>query len=451
MAERHEVVVVGGGIAGLTAAWHLRDRDVVVLEAADRLGGRIWSESRGNYWLNFGAHVFGGPDTATGRLLGELGVRAEPVPGRLTAVALNGRIVSRGPVETFPFRLPLTLRERVQLLGLGFKLRAAVGRYAALAAPRAGEDPAERQAQILAFMDDRSFAAFAGRLGADAQALLGSTLTRSSGEPEELAAGYGVGYFHLVWNRGEGLAHNILGGSSTIIDALAAGLPGRVRTFARLTSVLHERDQVVVRYLLDGTDAELRAQAAVIATPAYVTRGIVAGLPPDTAGALAAIPYGPYVVGAFLTTEDEAMPWDDLYALATPKRSFSMLFNTANVLRHGAQPRRPGGSLMVYAAAERARLLADLDDGAVAERFLADLHDLYPQTRGIVGEVVIKRWERGLPYPRPGRSRLQAALTRSLAPIYLAGDYLGTWYTDTAVQTAVQAAAALRRQLQNAD
>jgi len=447
VAERHEVAVVGAGIAGLTAAWSLRDRDIVVLEAADRVGGRIRSESRGQYWLNFGAHVFGGPNTATGRLLSAVGVSAKPVPGRLTAVALNGRIVSRGPVETFPLRLQLTPRERVQLLRLGLKLRFAVRRYAAIAAPRAGEDPGERQAKLLAFMDDRTFAAFAGPLGADAHALLRSTLTRSSGEPEELAAGYGVGYFHLVWNRGEGLARNILGGSSTLTHRLAAGLSGRVRTGARVTSVRQERDEVVVRYLRNGNAAELWAEAAVIATPAYVTQEIVAGLPPDTAAALAAIPYGPYVVGAFLTTERGAMPWDDLYALATPKRSFSMLFNTANVLRHATQPRRPGGSLMAYAAAERARLLADLDDDAVAERFLTDLHDLYPQTRGIVGEVLIKRWNAGLPYPRPGRSRLQPALTRSIAPMYLAGDYLGTWYTETAVQTALQAAAALRRQL----
>ena len=53
---------------------------------------------------------------------------------------------------------------------------------------------------------------------------------------------------------------------------------------------------------------------------------------------------GPYVVGAFLIDESVPMPWRGLYALATPRRSFSMVFNIANVLRGG-------GSLMVYAAA----------------------------------------------------------------------------------------------------
>ena len=33
--ERRDVVVVGAGVSGLATAWHLRDRDVLVLEESD--------------------------------------------------------------------------------------------------------------------------------------------------------------------------------------------------------------------------------------------------------------------------------------------------------------------------------------------------------------------------------------------------------------------------------
>ena len=198
---------------------------MLLLESADRAGGRIHSEPRGDNWLNFGAHVFGGESSATGRLLTELGVRAEPVPGRLAAVSLNGKLVASGPVESFPFRLPMPLRSRLELVRAGVRLRLAVRRYAEIAAPREGEDYAERQQRTLAFMDDRSFTEFSGKLSEDVDLLFRSTLTRSSGEPEELAAGYGVGYFHLVWDRKGGLSRNILGGSS--------GFIGRARRAAR--------------------------------------------------------------------------------------------------------------------------------------------------------------------------------------------------------------------------
>ncbi len=439
------MVVVGAGIAGLAAAHALRDRDVLVLEASDRAGGRIQSERRGENWLNFGAHVFGGPGSASGRLLDDLGVRTEPVPGRLAAVSLNGKLVARGPVESFPLRLPMPLRSRFALVRTGVRLRLAVRRYAELAAPRAGEDPAERQRRMLEFMDDRSFSAFAGALPEDVDLLFRSTLTRSSGEPEELAAGYGVGYFHLVWDRKGGLSRNILGGSSSAIAALAAELGDRVRLGAPVKRVLRIPNGVSIE--LEDGETSIDARAAIVATPAYVTRELVAGLPDDTAAALAAIPYGPYVVGAFLTGETGPVPWDDLYAVATPKRSFSMLFNTANVRRGRETTRAHGGSLMVYAAAGFARRLEGLADDAIRDLFVADLEAVLPGSRGLVEECVIKRWERGLPFPRVGRSRLQPALTRPLDRVHLAGDYLGTWYTETAVLSGMAAASGARQDI----
>ena len=68
-SERRDVIVGGAGVSGLSTAWHLRDRDVLVLEEADRVGGRIRSERRGGTWLDFGAYVYGGEGTATDRLL----------------------------------------------------------------------------------------------------------------------------------------------------------------------------------------------------------------------------------------------------------------------------------------------------------------------------------------------------------------------------------------------
>jgi protoporphyrinogen/coproporphyrinogen III oxidase len=442
--ERRDVVVVGAGIAGLAAAWHLRDLDVLVLESGDRLGGRLRSEPRGDAWLNFGAHVFSGPDSAAGRLIDDAGVRAIPVPGRLAALAMNGRIHT-GAVELFPLQLRAGMQSKVALARSGARLRLAVRSYAKVAAPRPGEDPAERQLRMFEFMGDRTFSDFIGPLPADVDAIYRATLNRSSGEPEQLSAGYGVGYFHLVWDRSGGLSRGIAGGPSALIERLAAGLPGRVRTRAEVLSV--ERDPVGarVRYKAGRRRISVIARAVVMAAPAPVARQVIADLPAATADALDQISYGPYAVGSILTDPVGPMPWDGVYALATPQCSFNMAFSMGNVAAAAAGTGYPRpGSFMVYAGAGQGRRMLELDDDAIASRFADDLARVYPGVRGRIREVAIQRWERGLPYPRPGRARLQAALTAPLDPVYLAGDYLGSWYTETAAQTAEAAARRVR-------
>ena len=444
--ERVQVVVVGGGIAGLSAAWELRDRDVRLLEATGRVGGRLLSEPRHPYWLNFGGHVVGGPGTETGRLLREAGVESVEIPGVLSGLVLNGRLVAGGRVETYPFRVPLALRDRAALVRTGLRLRLAVAEYGRVSRLRPGESEADRRARVLAYRDDTTFFDFLGPVATDVDEMFRATIRRSSGEPEEVSAGYGIGYFQLVWDRSKGLTRNIGGGSSKLSEAIVRKLGERVWTDSPARRVAQTSDGVEVEFVKDGQKRTLAAESAVVAVPAYEAGRIVSDLPNDVAEALGRISYGPYIVGSFLTRETGAMPYDGVYAAATPKASFNMLFNMANALRRGGR-RQPGGSLMVYAAANLARRLWDRPDIEVERRFLADLYERFPGLRGAVREVVVRRWELGVPHPRPGRHLLQPALDRPLGNVRLAGDYLGTTYIETAIETGAAAARAARRAL----
>ena len=444
--QRAEVIVVGGGIAGLSAAWELRDRDVIVLEAERRVGGRLMSERRDPYWLNFGGHVVGGPETATGRLLEATNVEAVELPGVLGGLVLGGRLLAGGRVETYPLRAPLSLRDRFALIRAGGRLRVAVAQYGRVSRLRAGESEADRRARVLAFRDDITFSEFLGPVRPVVDGVFRATIQRSSGEPEEVSAGYGIGYFQLVWDRSKGLTRNIVGGSSTLPQAIAVALGPRLLTGTPVRSVARTPGGVVVGFERDGRQQTIHAAAAIVAAPAYVARRIISDLPEGVARALEGIAYGPYVVGAFLTGETSPMPYDNLYAAATPRLSFNMLFNTANALRRGGQ-RDPGGSLMVYAAANLARDLADSSDAEVERCYLDDLYSIFPALRGMVREVAIRRWDIGVPHPRPGRHLLQPALEQPLGPVHLAGDYLGTTYIETAIETGAAAAHRVREAL----
>jgi protoporphyrinogen oxidase len=178
---------------------------------------------------------------------------------------------------------------------------------------------------------------------------------------------------------------------------------------------------LVVEY--DGE--EVRARHVIVAAQAPHAAPLIARVAERAADALAQLTYGAFLTVAVATNEAAAMPYDDVYAVATPGRVFDMFINQAHALRNGG-PRRPGGSLMLFAGGRAAAALMREPDELIAERFLADLHELFPQTRGVVAGATVHRWELGNVYARPGRGRLQAQLEGPHGAhqnLHLAGDY----------------------------
>jgi oxygen-dependent protoporphyrinogen oxidase len=435
-----DVVIVGGGLAGLAAGWRLRHWDTLLLESDDRIGGRIRSERRGPYWLNWGGHIFAGGDSATSWLLGNTGIDSVPVPGSLAGLSMNGKLLLKGRVETYPFRIPMSRSSRIAMLKAGARVASAVARYARIVQLRPGEDQGMRQQRIYDFMNDRSFADFVGDLPADAEALFKPTVTRSSGNMDEISAGAGVGYFSLVWNIGGGLSQSIVGGPSTLTEGIAAALSDRVQLNSIVHEIVHKDNSVVVRYRQDGVDKEIEARCVVLATPAHVSQRVAVDLDRDIRDALSKIAYGPFVTTAFLTNETEPQVWDDAYAIATPKRSFAVVLNPSNIARGYESERRPGSSLMTFSPAALGRRLLDLDDDEIMRTHLDDLDQVLPGVAEKVVEAQVQRWPLASPYCFRGRGKLQPTLTRRSGRVFLAGDYLGTLYTETAIGTGLAAA-----------
>ncbi|GHG87723.1 protoporphyrinogen/coproporphyrinogen oxidase [Streptomyces lanatus] len=435
-----DVVIVGGGIAGLSAGWRLRHWDTLLLESESRVGGRIRSERRGPYWLNWGGHVYAGGDSATSWLLNSTGVDAAPVPGSLAGLSMNGRLLLKGRVESYPFRIPMSTQARVGMVKAGAKVALHVARYARIVQRRRGESEAQRQQRIYDFMNDRSFKDFIGDLPEDAEALFKPTVTRSSADIDQLSAGAGVGYFSLVWNIGAGLSQSILGGPSTLTESIAAALAYRVRLDATVDEIVQKKDRVVVRYRQGGVEREVEARYVVLATPATVSHRIAVDLDRDVREALSKIVYGPYVSAAFLSDETGRQVWDGAYGIAAPKRSFAVALNMSNVVHGYARERRPGSSFMTFSPGGLARELLEHDDDKIRRIHLDDLDQVLPGFADHVVEAEVQRWPTGAPYCFPGRGRLQQTLTRRSGRVLLAGDYLGTLYTETAIQTGLSAA-----------
>ncbi|MBT5415066.1 MAG: hypothetical protein HOK81_10745, partial [Rhodospirillaceae bacterium] len=266
-----------------------------------------------------------------------------------------------------------------------------------------------------------------------------------SGEPEAMSGHFGSLIVGGLWSSGIRSAHSVRGGMGAITDALAARLGNRIVTGAPALGLEQDGAGVRLRLTRDGAEETILADHAVIATPAPVARHIVADLPADKAAALDHVAYGPYVVMAAVTTETTPMPYDDLYAVAVAGRTITMIFNGANALRDpsGSAPRAPGGALTAYTGADKARALAGRSDDEIRALFIEEINEVLPETKGLIGETRIQRWEHGYPYWRPGRLDIQDALARPFGRIHFAGDYVEYPSTDPAARSGQMAARAI--------
>jgi oxygen-dependent protoporphyrinogen oxidase len=447
-----DVVIVGGGIAGLTAAWRLRHRDVLVLEGSDRVGGRMRSEPHGGYWLNYGAHLFPAPGSLVDTIASELELETVPVWGTMMGLAVGSTKLTTGRIESYPLRLPLPYADKVAFAVNGLKVQRAVAAYHRITRPRPGETPAETRARILAYEDGRTFGQFLGPMPAGARSIFSTAAHRATAELDELSAGCGIGLFALVWGgKGSLIARNMLGGTGRLPEAMASRLgTDRVRIDARVTGIRRAPLGLIVEYSAASGSQTVQARHVIVAAQAPFAAQLVADLAPEASRALSQMTYGAFLNVAIVTRERGAMPWDRIYAMATPGRAFDMFTNQAHALRQ-VGPRRPGGSLMLFAGARHAASLSEESDETIVARFVDDLDGLFPGAAKVVDGGSVQRWPLGNVFGRPGRRRLQPPLEGALGPngnIHLAGDYFAELGNlEAAARTGASAAARVDRLL----
>lgn len=86
-ADRLDAVIVGGGISGLTTAFHLQKGGlrVAVLEASERVGGALETFVDGAWQFEMGPNTVLESDPSVGRLLREAGLEGEKITASPTA------------------------------------------------------------------------------------------------------------------------------------------------------------------------------------------------------------------------------------------------------------------------------------------------------------------------------------------------------------------------------
>ncbi len=420
-ADVLDVAVIGGGIAGLAAAYELQRRGLRarVLEAGARAGGVIVTTRRDG-WV-----VDGGPDSmlvqkpAAVALCRELGIAdrlVSTLQPRTAYVMRDGRLhpIVEGSFLGFPVRAGALVRS--SLFTAGGKLRMACEPFI----PRAGGD------------EDESIASFVRRrFGEEAVDYLAEPLLAGihAGDVDRLSmralfprlvdaerqAGSVIRSFRAlrVTPSPQGAFVSLPGGTGELVDALSGALaPGTVMLSARVTELRRAGE-----YTVESSAGTLHAKSVILSVPAHAAANLLRGFDTTLAGLCDSIPYASTATVAFGYARDQIPHPMRGSGFVVPRVEYSPLL-AATWVTSKWPGRAPDGHVLLRGFLGGGRDPHRLEQAD--EELIATARDALSETMDIAGEPLFAelfRFTRQSPQYEVGHLARVATIDRRTASI----------------------------------
>jgi hypothetical protein len=267
-----DIVIVGGGAAGLTAAYRLRDRDFLLLEALPELGGNsMYCEWEG-VPFSLGGQYIGPPGTwadPVWDLCSELGLSPMGDPGPVIA-SFPGDLRIKNPFSPLGFlRMPMPLRVKRDMVRFFFLDFANI-------------DVEKRKKEL----DNTPFSEFMKEYSPEFHKWF-ETSWFGHPDTDKVSAYLVIKELKNVEAAG-GTVASLPGGLGRINFELArkieADAPNRLLTGAFVFRVKHdENGRVLATYWHRGRVSTVRAKAAIINADVHIAKEILTDLPGDIA------------------------------------------------------------------------------------------------------------------------------------------------------------------------
>ncbi|MFD7159644.1 hydroxysqualene dehydroxylase HpnE [Kribbella sp. NPDC059898] len=425
------VAVVGGGLAGITAALSLADAGcaVVLLEGRPKLGGLTHSFERGGRWIDNGQHVFLRCCTSYLRLLERLGVRDQVhLQRRLDVPVLSGRHAGVGRIRRNGMPAPLHLGPALmsyRWLTMAERIAAVRG---ALAMGRVDRTAAETDAQ--------SFGAWLAAHGQDARAvealweLIGIATLNARADDASLAVAATVFQLGLL-ERSDAAD---IGWSTAPLQQLHGDAAARALTAAgaavRLRARVRSLDAKQDGWAIEGETYD----DVVLAVPPDDAAGLLPDdaveLPDGWAAALGSSP----IVNAHVVFDRVVLDEPFVAGVDSPLQW---------VFDRGAEP----GGQYVAVSLSAADTLIDVPVADLRELLVPALRQLLPAAADArVKEFFVTRERNATFRPAPGTGRFRPGATTNRTGLHLAGAWTATGWPATmegAVRSGEAAAASV--------
>jgi protoporphyrinogen/coproporphyrinogen III oxidase len=377
--KKADVVIVGGGVAGLSAAYFLKGKDWLLLEKEDHFGGNAYQEEYDGQIYGTGS-AYGYRGDAGDLLAKEIGLEM-PLVNMPDPIIDNGRYapdIWRTGINDLPYPKDVIAsfkKYRDDMMKIDFKKNAA----------QLDNEPFTKYLEPYAPEVKKLWDAYGpsnwGAVSEDTSALIGIADTQYliNGEDDKrviLPGGLGCITHKLVEVLKPHYGERMLGGVTVV-------------------AVVPDKDEVRVTYVEGDKITTVAAKAVLMCTAKNITSRIVAGLPNEQKQAMRRMRYAPYPMINIVFDKPIYRKGYDNWC---PGKTFTDFIVADFTIRNNPGYKPKYNILTFYTPlreAERSTLLNEDDCKTLAGKVLKDFQGLLPEFN--VDPVEVRLYRRGHP------------------------------------------------------
>lgn len=439
-----DVVIVGGGLSGLTAMWKLKDKNAVLLESMDTPGGLAMHGRRDRLTYAKGAAYFTEPDGEILDLYKEIGLGSPEevrISGPVDSYLADGKLVEEvweEGLDKLPpaFRRFKTFMERLNDEGM------------------IGQTPLEAEPEKVKALDKISAGQLLEPFGPEVKTFVDLYCRSALGTTSEnISAMAFLNFYSDEMHARFAFPSGTGGVAQQLVRQISARAPDAIQPGAYVYDVHHRPDgKVEVRYQKDGASHAVLAREVVMAAQLSAATHMIKDLPEDRKTLFNSIEHSNYLVHNFFTpgtvysksydtwvkgasfTDVIVGRWQETKALTVPGAHDGM------------------SVLTVYQPLPKeynANTLSDKEVRGLAERTLKELKQLFPRLNEQKWiDVETMRWPQSIHIVRPGLiTEYAEELKKPWGHVFFAGNDLGVPSFEEAIYRGMQAASGVEKAL----
>jgi monoamine oxidase len=385
-SSHHDVVIVGGGVSGLSAAYFLRGRDFLLLEKEPHWGGNAYLEQYQGQGFATGS-AFDEKDTASEMLAREIGLVELPIN-------------SPDPTIVAGKWVPAVWRDGWDQLPYSDAVRDSFKKFRA---EMKALDPDKNVQQLDSVPLSNYLRGYAPeiKLWWDAYGL-----SNWGAKTEDTSAFVGASDLQYM-TADDDVRCTLPGGNGALSRQLATTLQPKYGAQligdATIVSVDPQKTEVNITYMQAGQLRTVAAKYVIMATPKFITARLISGLPDAQHEAMMSFRYCPYTV---INMIFDKPIYNRAYDTWCPGNAFTDFIVADWVLQKQPGYVQKNNILTFYtpiSELHRDRLLTVDGCQRIAEKVLQDFQKLQPEFNA-AAPIEVHMYRRGHPMylPMPG-------------------------------------------------